>query len=65
MLYGDRLEMEKWIAVVDGRFVVVGVKFYPTHRERSQVFLIASLLTVHSRLLRLSESQYLPLVSAL
>jgi len=23
MLYGDRLEMEKWIAVVDGRFVVV------------------------------------------
>jgi hypothetical protein len=22
MLYGDRLEMEKWIAVVDGRFVV-------------------------------------------
>jgi len=30
MLYGDRLEMEKWIAVVDGRFVVVvGVKFYP------------------------------------
>jgi len=25
MLYGDRLEMEKWIAVVDGRFVVVVV----------------------------------------